>query len=182
MSAQTPVGSSSTFFASKLPFLMMFVRYFYLYTLGNHSTSPWSVSTCYLFELMQVENIWFLIFLILFYFWFPARLLYLCIHAVEKYFTINLTFEFIWIFEYFSTCFLFELLQVENISFSLYCYFWKSRIFIHFLSFSTNASLLLSLLKIDFFWKFWIFIHLLSLWADAGGKEPIFCFCSLSRI
>ena len=151
MSVQSPVGSSSTFFANKLPFLMMFVRYFYLYTLGNHSTSPWSVSTCYLFELMQVENIWFLIFLILFYFWFPARLLYLCIHAVEKYFTIALTFEFIWIFEYLSTCFLFELMQVENISFSLYCYFWKSRIFIHFLSFSTNASLLLSLLKIDFF-------------------------------
>ena len=134
MSVQTPV-ESSIFFANKLLFHMMFVRYFYLYTLGNHSTSPWSVSTCYLFELMQVENIWFLIFLILFYFWFPARLLYLCIHAVEKYFTINLTFEFIWIFEYLSTYFLFELMQVENILFSLYCYFWKSRIFIHFLSF-----------------------------------------------
>ena len=150
MSVQTPV-ESSIFFANKLLFHMMFVRYFYLYTLGNHSTSPWSVSTCYLFELMQVENIWFLIFLILFYFWFPASLLYLCIDAVEKYFTIALTFEFIWIFEYLSSCFLFELMQVENISFSLYCYFWKSRIFIHFLSFSTNASLLLSLLKIDFF-------------------------------
>ena len=66
---------------------MMFVRYFYLYTLGNHSKSPWSVSTCYLFELMQVE--------ILSFFLTFARLLYLCIHAVEKYFTIALTFEFI---------------------------------------------------------------------------------------
>ena len=149
MSVQTPVGSSSTFFANNL----LFVRYFYLYTLGNHSTSPWSVSTCYLFELMQVENILLLFFLILFYFWFPACLLYLCIHAVKKYFTIALTFEFIWIFEYLSTYFLFELMQVENILFSLYCYFWKSRIFIHFLSFSTNASLLLSLLKIDFFFE-----------------------------
>ena len=32
-------------------------RYFYLYTLGNHSRAPWSISTCYLFELMQVLDL-----------------------------------------------------------------------------------------------------------------------------
>ena len=109
MSAQSPVESSSTFFADKLPFHMMFVRYFYLYTLGNHSTSPWSVSTCYLFELMQVGNIQSFICL----FWIFACLLYLCTHAVEKYFTIALTFE------------LFEFLNIYPLVFFLNSCKWK---------------------------------------------------------
>ena len=157
MLTQSPVVTSSTFFADKLPFHMNSYDVCQV-LLPLHPRKPFNITLVrvYLLSLWAYAGGKYLIlnFLIFFYFWFPARLLYLCIHAVEKYFTIALTFEFIWIFEYLSTCFLFELMQVENISFSLYCYFWKSRIFIHFLSFSTNASLLLSLLKIDFFWNF----------------------------